>query len=129
VIGEVLLAAGYNTSTLPDQTVSITVRFQNGDVAIYQHIVGADIYSWKFSGFAWNSAGKPINRNGTLKSNPNTAGSGGGGGSGGSGNFVFGFSDYSDCIWQVTVQHSDLGSVGSAGVTIVGFQAESYTPC
>jgi uncharacterized membrane protein YgcG len=128
VIGEALQAAGYTQSTVPD-VVSIIVVFQNGDKALYQHIPGQDIYSWKFSGYAWNAAGTPINRNGTTKSNPNTAGTGGGGGTGGSGSFVYGFSEYSDCVWQVSIDVPNLGGVSGGTVSVVGFTAEAYTPC
>jgi hypothetical protein len=126
VIGEALLAAGYLSSTIPD-VLSIAVTFKNGDVAVYQHIQGQDIHSWKWGGKAWNALHQPIDRNGNVIGNPNTSGTGGGGGSGGvAPGFVWGFSLYSDCVFDVSESVPATGGVSGSEVTIV---TDNYVPC
>lgn len=123
-IGDVLTAAGWTEADLPS-VLSIFVIFQNGDRALYTHNSSQNLYIWTYGGYAWNKANAPITRQGKVINNPNTAGSGGGGGNGTNGSLVWGFSDYSDCVFSVTV--SLPGNVNGNTVTIQG--DASYLPC
>jgi hypothetical protein len=127
-IGAALQAAGVNTAILP-QVISIAVKFKNGDVAVYQHIPGQGGYSWKWGRKAWNSAGQPIDQNGHVIQNPNTAGGGSGTGSGTAqgplGVLTFGFSGYSACVFNANEIFPPAGGASGDTVIIVA----SYAPC
>lgn len=125
MIGIALAAQGIDVNNLP-QVLSIAVTFQNGDVAVYQHVSGGGPYGWIWGQKAWNSNHQPIDRNGNVIVNPNSSGSGSGSGSGATqgplGSLVYGFSMYSDCVFNTSETITVNG-----GVIIVS--DKSYAPC
>lgn len=123
-IGDVLTAAGYTEADLPS-VLSIVVVFQNGDIAVYTHNSSQNLYVWTYGGYAWNAQHQPIDRQGNVINNPNSAGSGGGGGNGTNGTSTYGFSDYSDCVFKTSV--SLPGNV--IGNTVIIQGDASYLPC
>lgn len=119
-IGNQLEAAGY--VSIPS-VISIVVEFKNGDVAVFKH-TGGDIFSWTWGQKAWNALHQPIDRYGNVKTNQNTSGTGGGTGSGSNGSYVYGFTMYSDCVFNVSESVPLVGAVSDTQVTIL-----TYAPC
>jgi len=127
VVGEALEAAGYTSASIPP-VLSIAVTFQNGDVAVYQHISGGDITAWKWFA-AWNSNHAPIDRNGNVINNNNTAGSGGGIASGITNGMVYGVADYTACFITTTSSQVPLLEISGDFDGDVVLITSTYPPC
>src|SRR5690348_12802788 len=76
-ISSALGKLGINAGTIRIGTI-VTVTFKDGTKAKFMKISNST-EMWRWTGEAWDKDGNPINRDGSLKTNPNAAGGGYGG--------------------------------------------------
>ena len=76
-IGQGLILKAINPASIAAGTV-ITVTFEDGTTAQYVKASATATYQWTWNGVAHNAQGQRINRDGSLKSKPNSGGAGGG---------------------------------------------------
>lgn len=111
--GNALIHMGINPASIQPGTV-ITVVFEDGTTAQYVKVSNTATYQWTWNGIAHDKAGHRINRNGTLVSNPNTAGSGSGHaqvtGFGSGSRWGFGVAGAPTCTFITTITVNGAGT-------------------
>jgi hypothetical protein len=81
----------------------VTLVFTDKTSAEYIKVQSGSSYNWMWDGKAWDKNGHPMNRDGTLKPNPNTAGNGGGSSQSSTGSANFGTQGGNLCQTETTV--------------------------
>lgn len=76
-ISQAILAKGINPASLPVGTIVLVV-FPDGTKATFVKVNASGSVQWEWAGRAWNAEGKPITRNGALKTGGVTGASGDG---------------------------------------------------
>lgn len=118
-IGQALFLKGINPASIAAGTV-ITVTFDDGTSAQYVKASATATYQWTWNGVAHNAQGKRINRDGSLRNNPNTGGVGGGEARSTRGANTFRLLGGSSC--------GASGSISQNGVTFQNY-VYNYLPC
>jgi hypothetical protein len=108
---------GVSWAGIPIGTV-ITVNFSDGTTAQYIKTNNSTDH-WAWNGVAHNKSGQPINRNGTVQTNPNTAGTGGGSvtppGFGSGSTWTWLYTGGNDCYYSSYVTLPDGTDFGGGG--------------